>query len=42
MGVGAGLGLHAPIRIATESSRFAMPEVRVGLVPDGGSGKLFA
>jgi enoyl-CoA hydratase len=34
MGGGMGLGCHVPVRIATERSSLAMPEVKIGLAPD--------
>ena len=38
MGGGVGISIHAPFRIATESSVFSMPETAIGLYPDvGGS-----
>lgn len=38
LGGGVGLSIHAPFRIATENTRFGMPETRIGFFPDvGGS-----
>ncbi len=42
MGGGIGLGGHAAHRVVTERSRLAMPEVRIGLMPDVGGHLLLA
>ncbi|QKW22628.1 enoyl-CoA hydratase/isomerase family protein [Kitasatospora sp. NA04385] len=42
MGGGVGLSGHAGIRIVTERSAVAMPETRIGLVPDVGGSRLLA
>ena len=36
VGGGAGLAAHAPFRVATEKSQFAMPETKIGYSPDVG------
>ena len=42
MGGGVGLGGHASHRICCETTRIAMPEVGIGLVPDVGGSALLA
>ncbi|KAI8970052.1 ClpP/crotonase-like domain-containing protein [Mycotypha africana] len=37
MGAGGGLACHAPFRIATENTQFAMPETAIGLFCDVGA-----
>lgn len=38
VGGGVGLSVHAPFRIATENTLFAMPETGIGFLPEvGGS-----
>lgn len=34
LGGGVGLACHRPVRVATERSQLAMPEVRIGFAPD--------
>ncbi|MBV6697272.1 enoyl-CoA hydratase/isomerase family protein [Kitasatospora aureofaciens] len=42
MGGGVGLSAHGAVRIVTERSTVAMPETRIGLVPDVGGSLLLA
>ncbi len=37
MGGGVGMSLHGSISITTETTRWAMPETRIGFFPDAGS-----
>ncbi|HET6159705.1 MAG TPA: enoyl-CoA hydratase/isomerase family protein [Dongiaceae bacterium] len=37
MGGGAGIGLNAPIRVASERALFSLPECTIGLYPDIGA-----
>lgn len=37
VGGGVGLSVHAPFRVATEKTIFAMPETKIGYVPDVGA-----
>lgn len=42
MGGGVGLSVHAPLRIATERTLFAMPETGIGYFPDVGVTRVLA
>ncbi|KZT27345.1 ClpP/crotonase [Neolentinus lepideus HHB14362 ss-1] len=42
MGGGAGLCMQAPFRIATENTKFAMPETKIGYSPDVGASAFLA
>lgn len=37
VGGGAGISVHGSFRIATEKTKFAMPESKIGFIPDVGS-----
>ncbi len=42
MGGGVGLSMHSDIIIADETVRFAMPETKLGIVPDVGVGTVLS
>ena len=42
MGGGVGVGAHARVRIVTETTKMAMPEVGIGFIPDVGGTYLLA
>lgn len=42
MGGGVGLGAHVGTRIVTETLKMAMPEVKIGIVPDVGGSLILA
>jgi len=37
VGGGVGLSINAPFRVATEKTVFAMPETKIGYIPDVGA-----
>ena len=42
MGGGLGIGMHGSARVVTDTSKIAMPEVGIGLIPDVGGTMLLA
>ena len=42
MGGGVGVSAHATVRVATDSTKMAMPEVGIGFIPDVGGTHLLA
>lgn len=42
MGGGLGIGMHGSVRVVTDTSKIAMPEVGIGLIPDVGGTMLLA
>jgi enoyl-CoA hydratase len=42
MGGGVGVGAHANIRVVTDTSKMAMPEVGIGFIPDVGGAYLLS
>lgn len=42
MGGGVGVGVHADVRVVTDTTKMAMPEVGIGFIPDVGGTYLLA